>query len=40
MEGFQDSNLSRSIPVAYKIIGQPKIEVFELVYTLREKQEY
>ena len=35
METFQQSELSRSIPEAYKIVGQPRIEVLDLVYTLR-----
>lgn len=35
MEEFQQSGLSRSIPEAYRIIGQPRIEVLDLVYTLR-----
>ena len=39
MEEFQNSDLSRSIPEAYKIIGQPKIEVFDLVYTLRSEKQ-
>ena len=37
MEEFQQSELSRSIPEAYKIIGQPRIEVLDTVYTLRPK---
>ena len=37
MEAFQQSELSRSIPEAYKIVGQPRIEVLDLVYTLRLK---
>jgi heme-degrading monooxygenase HmoA len=35
MEEFQRSELSRSIPEAYKIVGEPRIEVLDLVYTLR-----
>jgi heme-degrading monooxygenase HmoA len=37
MEEFQNSELSHSIPEAYKIIGQPKIEILDLVYTLRSQ---
>ena len=39
MEAFQRSDLSRSITEAYKIIGQPRIEVMDLVYTLRTQLE-
>ncbi len=40
MQEFEQSELSRSIPEAYKIVGQPRIEILDLVYTLRpEKQE-
>jgi hypothetical protein len=39
MEEFQNSELSRSIPEAYKIIGQPRIEVLDVVYTLRPGKE-
>jgi len=35
MEECQQSNLSRSIPETYKIIGQPRIEILDVVYTLR-----
>ena len=38
MEEFQQSELSRSIPETYKIIGQPRMEVIDVVYTLREEQ--
>ncbi len=38
MEEFQQSELSRSIPETYKIVGQPRIEVLDVVYTLREKR--
>ena len=39
MEEFQNSDLSSSIPEAYKIIGQPRIEVLDLVYTLRSDKQ-
>jgi heme-degrading monooxygenase HmoA len=39
MEAFQNSELSRSIPQAYKIIGQPRIEILDLAYTLRPELE-
>jgi heme-degrading monooxygenase HmoA len=38
MEEFQNSELSRSIPGAYRIIGEPRIEVLDLVYTLRPEK--
>ena len=39
MQEFEQSELSRSIPEAYKVVGQPRIEILDLVYTLRpEKQ--
>ena len=39
MEAFQQSELSRSIPEAYKIVGQPRIEVLDVVYTLRSEKQ-
>jgi heme-degrading monooxygenase HmoA len=39
MGKFQNSELSRSIPEAYRIIGKPKIEILDLVYTLRSRKE-
>jgi heme-degrading monooxygenase HmoA len=38
MEESQNSELSRSIRGAYKIIGEPRIEVLDLVYTLRPEK--
>jgi heme-degrading monooxygenase HmoA len=35
MQEFEQSQLSRSIPEAYKIVGQPRIEILDLVFTLR-----
>jgi len=35
MEEFQQSELSRSIPETYEIIGQTRIEILGVVYTLR-----
>ncbi|MEJ2047425.1 MAG: YdhR family protein [Dehalococcoidia bacterium] len=37
MKEFENSELSRTIPEAYKVVGQPRIEVLDLVYTLRPK---
>ena len=39
MEEFQNSELSRSIPETYRIIGTPRIEILDLVYTLRPDKE-
>jgi heme-degrading monooxygenase HmoA len=39
MEEFQNSELSRSIPETYKIIGKPRIEILDLVYTLKPEKE-
>lgn len=39
MEEFQNSELSRSIPGTYKIIGTPRMEILDLVYTLRPARE-
>lgn len=38
MEDFQNSELSLSIPEAYQIVGQVRIEVMDMVYTLRESR--
>jgi len=38
MKGFEQSELSRSIPEAYQIIGQPRIEILDLVYALRPEK--
>ncbi len=32
---FQDTELARTIPVAYKVEGKPRIEFFELLFPLR-----
>ena len=32
---YQDSELARTIPVAYKAEGQPRIEIFEVLFPLR-----
>jgi heme-degrading monooxygenase HmoA len=38
MEEFQQSELSRTIPETYKIVGEPRIQVLNLVYTLRPEK--
>jgi hypothetical protein len=34
MREFENSELSRGIPEAYRITGKPRIEILDLVYTL------
>jgi Putative mono-oxygenase ydhR len=36
LEEFRQSQLSRTIPEAYKVEGQPRRETAEVVYVLRE----
>lgn len=38
MREFEQSELSRTIPQAYKVVGQPRVEVLDLVYTLRPEK--
>jgi heme-degrading monooxygenase HmoA len=38
MQEFEQSELSRTIPEAYKVVGKPRIEILELVYTLRHEK--
>ena len=35
MREFQDTELARTIPVAYKVVGKPRIEFFEVLFPLR-----
>jgi heme-degrading monooxygenase HmoA len=39
MKEFENSELSHAIPEAYKIVGKPRIEILNLVYTLRPERE-
>jgi heme-degrading monooxygenase HmoA len=39
MKEFEDSELSRTIAEAYKIVGEPRIEILDLVYILRPEKE-
>jgi heme-degrading monooxygenase HmoA len=36
MNQFRKSDLAQAIPTRYKVIGQPRVEVFELVLPLRK----
>jgi heme-degrading monooxygenase HmoA len=40
IEEFQNSELSRSIPQTYGIIGEPTIKILNLVYTLRPEKKH
>jgi len=35
MQEFQETELARTIPVAYKVEGKPRIEFFEILFPLR-----
>ena len=32
---FRKSELARTIPIAYKVIGQPRVETYEVIFPLR-----
>jgi hypothetical protein len=36
---FRETELARTIPEAYKAVGKPRIEVFELLLTLRSSKD-
>lgn len=36
MREFQETELARTIPVAYKAQGRPRIEFFEILFPLRD----
>ncbi|MBI4456030.1 MAG: YdhR family protein [Acidobacteria bacterium] len=39
MNKFRQSELARGTPISYKVVGQPRVEVYEMVLPLRpEKQ--
>ena len=35
LRSFRSSELARSIPAAYRVVGQPRIETFEVLFPLR-----
>ena len=35
LRGFRDSELARSIPIAYRVVGLPRVETFEVLFPLR-----
>jgi len=37
MRRYRQSELARTTPVAYKVEGQPRIEVFEVLFPLRSE---
>jgi heme-degrading monooxygenase HmoA len=36
LNAYRESDLAKSIPAAYKVIGQPKLQTFESVFPLRD----
>jgi hypothetical protein len=39
LHAFRDSELARSIPSAYRVEAPPRVEVFEMIFPLREMPE-
>ncbi|HXH62437.1 MAG TPA: hypothetical protein VNI20_13905 [Fimbriimonadaceae bacterium] len=33
---FQETELKKTIPLAYKVVGQPRVEVYDVVFPLRD----
>jgi heme-degrading monooxygenase HmoA len=40
MAAFADTDLARTIPSAYKVIGAPDIDIHELLFPLRQEVAY
>ncbi|MFQ5912548.1 MAG: YdhR family protein [Nitrospinota bacterium] len=38
MREFRQSELARTIPIVYKAVGQPRVEVLEMVLALRPEE--
>jgi hypothetical protein len=38
LRSFRSSELARSIPAAYRIVGEPRVETFEVLFPLRLSQ--
>jgi heme-degrading monooxygenase HmoA len=38
MRDFEQSELARSIPETYKIVGKARVEIYSTVYTLRPEE--
>jgi hypothetical protein len=38
MREFRESDLSAIIPAAYRVEGEPRVEIFEVVSVLRAEQ--
>ena len=36
LNAFRETELAKSIPAAYQVVGAPKIEILEGLFTLRE----
>lgn len=39
MKAFRESDLAATIPSAYKVVGAPKIEIYEAMFQLREARQ-
>jgi hypothetical protein len=39
MQAYRDSDLARSIPSAYQVEAPPRVEVFEMIFPLRDMPE-
>jgi heme-degrading monooxygenase HmoA len=35
LRSFRSSDLARTIPTAYQVVGQPRVETFEVLFPLR-----
>ncbi len=35
MREFRDSELARTIPTVYKVVGQPRVEILDMILPLR-----
>ncbi|MGH2617102.1 MAG: YdhR family protein [Thermomicrobiales bacterium] len=38
LRAFRESDLARTIPSAYAVVGQPRVETFEVLFPLRERE--
>lgn len=36
MQAFRESETAKSIPAAYRVVGAPDVEIFELMFTLHD----
>jgi hypothetical protein len=40
MQAFRESDLARSVPSAYGVIGAPDVDIYELLYPLHRRVVY